>query len=352
MSVFSNNIEHPGVYWNSKSCDKINFETDDTWAALTSVDDITDEVINKIQSIGIITYYGDSTDASRASFAFTIPKKNWVIEGYDSQKNYGSIYQWMYFLSYKNIIAPLFDALKIEYLDEYNIWTNTTLNDGDIGGSNAVQWTVDLNHNSGRISYKNGVGIGIEIYTLSDGCPQTALNTEISKADAKLTHGTYYCEGHPNESNTVFFSLRSDSVLENTITPKYIVFNTSSNDNQHLPFWVQIEESNNIPNTTWSESTPKLTKYQWDIFMGHKDLVSKVYDFVNLDNLIEGLDKYGIPDLVWTSTDYMAKENTIGYYEVNKGKGIKWVVCPSLGSSQIVFKKKTECLYPNVGIWE
>ena len=350
MAVFNNIEALAGVYWNAKPCEDINFETDDKWSLLTSVEDITDEVINNIQSIGIITYYGSLTDASRASFAFTLPKGKWVVEAYDSQKNYGTIYQWMFFLSYKNIIDPLFDALKISYIEGKNFWTTTVYNEGNLDGSNAIQWMVDLKYNSRRISYKNGFEVGVEVYTIPNGCWQPTPNIGLAKSDAKLSHGIYYCEGHPNEDETIFFPVREESVINDTITPKYIVFNALPPFNE--PFWIQIEESNNVQSGTWRDNIATLTKYQWDVFLAYKDLVDKVYDFMNLNNPIGNLAKYGIPDLVWTSTDYMAKENTIGYYEVHKGKGIKWVVCPSIGSSDIVLKKGIECKYPNVGIWE
>jgi hypothetical protein len=355
MANVLSNLQPSGVYWNSKACNDINFSEDATWERIVSVEDITEDVINNIKSIGIITFYGENGDAERASFAFTINRGEWVSEKYDENKNYGSVYQWSYFLAYKDIIGPLFEKLGIKYPDTFNIWTNTSYNTGGLDGLNAVQWMVDLKYNTTRMNFKHDEGYGIEVYNVTGNRLQNIPNTPIGIFNAKLNHGVYYCEQHPNRSDAIFYRVSENSIFENTVTPKYLVFNTiSKNDVERKPFWIQIEKNNDIEKGVWDESRSILTKYQWDIFFAHKDLVDKVYAYLNKDKEIGTLDIYGISNFVWTSTDYVVKKNTLGYYEVNSknGKGIKWVVCPSLRTSQIMFRSKTVCNYPKVGLWE
>ena len=152
----------------------------------------------------------------------------------------------------------------------------------------------------------------------------------------------------------MFYRISENCTFEDTVKPKFIVFNTLSDDAERKPFWILIEKNNEIYKAEWYESMPTLTKYQWDIFLAHKDLIDRLYAYLNKDKEIGTFDIYGISDFVWTSTDYAVKENTLGYYEVNskKGKGIKWVVCPSSRTSQIMFRSKTVCNCPNVGLWE
>ena len=355
MANVFNNLQDPGIYWSPKACKDIDFSTNTTWKRIASVEDITDEVVNLIKSIGVITFYGENTDAERASFAFTINRGEWVREKYNKNKNYGSVYQWSYFLAYKDIIDPLFEKLDIKYPDTFNIWTNTNCNTGNLDGSNAVQWMIDLKHNSTRLSFKHDDAYGIEVYNVALSRIQSPLNVSVNKDNVYNKHGIYYCEQHPNNDDTMFYRISENCTFENTVRPKYIMFNTLSwTDDERKPFWIQIEENNEFEKSVWDESRPKLTKYQWDIFLAHKDLVDRLYAYLNKDKEIGTFDIYGISDFVWTSTDYAVKENTLGYYEVNnkKGKGIKWVVCPSLRTSQIMFRSKTKCNYPKVGLWE
>lgn len=363
----------PGLYWSESTIDsfaaadnrweKVDFEND-------NVEEI-DRIAQYVSSFGIVTGYHNE-DMERCSFMFNIIHGDYKVTedfgGDDDGSIRPSISQMHYLLSYKDKIdiivkryRELFSDLPVWGItaDEikegkeinFTVWTTTNVNEGDEGKDNGIVWLMDITHESSRIDFTNGEYYQLSVINADDygrGEPQDYH----TQAYAKNVGGVYYTEYHPNEVDTLFYPLKKNMTF--SATPKYLVFNLSDGSDKRKPFFIEFEKKNEMEHGTWDKDKKKLTKYQWEFFLAHKDLIDEVYVHLNRNKDVGSLDTYSIPDLVWTSTDYTPKENTLGYYEVNnnKGKGIKWVVCPSLRNSQKVFKKGSECYYPKVDVWE
>lgn len=367
----------PGLYWSESTIDSFA-AADNRWEKVDFANDDEEEILRiaeNAMSFGIVTVY-NKEDINRCAFIFNIHndgyENEYSIYGSDDGSLRPSVQQMHFLLAYKDKIDIIINKKRELYPDsrywgvtaneikkgedrDFIAWTNTFINEGDEGKDNGILWFVDIIHNSPRIDYKKSKHPVIPIFNADDYergyGKETYTKQEILEGEYKK-YGAFYSEQHPNNIDTLFYPLKSD--MSFSITPRYLAFNVSDNSDERKPFFVKIEESNEIKSGTWDSNEKTLTKYQWEFFLAHKDLIDEVYVHLNRNKDVGSLDIYSIPDLVWTSTDYTPKENTLGYYEVNnnKGKGIKWVVCPSLRTSQIVFKKKTECNYPTVGIWE
>lgn len=367
----------PGLYWSQNTISSTAcFEEE--WEKIDFANDDAEEILRIAQnanSFAIITNYAKE-DINRCTFIFNILnggyKYGYSIWGEDDGSVRPSLYQTHFLLAFKDKIDVIINKKRELYPDlhywgitaneikrgedcEFIAWTNTFINEGDEGNDNGILWMVDINHNSSRIDFKNSKHPVIPIFNADAyerGYGKEYYTKQEILEDEYKRYGAFYSEQHPNNVDTLFYPLKEDMVIN--ATPRYLSFNFDDGSDERKSFFIKIEQSNEMKSGTWDNNEKTLTKYQWEIFLAHKDLVDKVYTHLNEEKEVGTLDIYGIPDLVWTSTDYIAKENTVGYYETqNKdGKGIKWVVCPSLRTSQIVFKKKTECNYPIVGIWE
>lgn len=327
-------------------------------------------IAEKVKTFAIVTGYyqnGNNVDP-RSTFFFSLPTETELKEReeYNERTEYGTIQQWHYFLAYKDIFDVIVSKKQELYPDEkfwflntheytdITIWTKSVYNEGDENQNNGIHWGVDVVYNTARFIPTNGSYSNIPVCNVIKN-QNTNTQESYTKTEALAMTSAYYTFHNPNVDGAIFYPLKQE-MSEFKVTPKFLTFNT--NNNVIKPFFVEIEESKNVKNYTWNSGDVMLTKNQWEIFMAHKDLVDKVYFYLNNPENTEGtldtLDTYGIPGIVWTKSNYNVKENTIGYYEVNnvRGKGIKWGVCPSLGTSHIIFRNGPMFNFPKVGLWE
>lgn len=361
----------PGLYWSEDTIDTFA-AADNRWEKVDFEDDNIEEIgriAQYISSFGIVTGYNNE-DMERCSFMFNIIHSDYKVtkefSGGDDESIRPSISQMHYLLSYKDKIDAILkqyceinpnipvwgstaNEIKKGKKEEFTVWTTKIVGN--------VVWLMDIIHNSARVDFTNG-----EYYQLgvinADGYGYDHSNEFYTKNELKENEtqrwGVYYTENHPNKDNTRFYPLKEKEDMSFSVTPKYLVFNFDDGSDERVPFFIEIEEKEGMKKGKWDEKEVKrLTKYQWEIFLAHKDLVDMVYAHWNKIGIP---NKYGFPDLVWTSTDYVSQKNTLAYYEVNssKGRGLRWVVYPPLRNSQVIFKKDIDIdyYYPKVGLWE
>lgn len=353
MASFSNLT--PGIYWSSESSNP------SSWEVLNEeVIKGEDNAINQAKYILIVT---GVRNVNRRSFHVEIPKikvgEERELTTFDSSKNYGTIYQWHFFLGYKNIINALTNRLNkaskldvelgvtdIEYDHDFQgtIWTTTPYNNGGNNQDLAIQWTADLSYESARLQFKKDVAIGIEVITYDNELVDNGGEEIYTGSIVNQFAGAYYIKEETSMSKFYPLKMINDNGSANA---KAIVISTRQVD---IPsFYVYIQNAENIENVEWEATKPKLTKYQWQFFFAYSDLIDILYKDVNSNFNTPGeLSIYGLPGMMWTSSDYICSPQTLGAAEISDGVGLKWVVCPAFRSSHIVLKTKSKYNLPNV----
>ena len=362
----------PGIYWSSEESNPSSWEV------------LNEEVINgddtTIDGAKYILIVTGVRDVNRRSFHVEIPrnekvKDNKVIFDYtafDENKNYGTIYQWHFFLAYKKLIDALTNRLnKVSELSsetkkycydfiQDRVWTTTIYNSGSVEANVinrdiAIQWIVDFSNESAGLQFIKDTAVGFEVTTYDSGAVDNGGENSYTGFNAlKSFAGAYYCQSTITDS-TVFYPLKSAEQRQYATS---IIVNTRQTGDR-APFRVSIETNDDVINSSgeWpgeeTEDTKNtLTKYQWQMFFAYSDLVDLLYKDVNENDPPQPyeLSKYGLPGMIWTSSDYICKPNTLGAVEASKGNGLKWVVCPAFGSSHIVLKTNSKYNFPTVDI--
>lgn len=359
----------PGIYWSSESSNPSSWEV------------LNEEVINgedtTIDGAKYILIVTGVRDVDRRSFHVKIPrnekvngKVKFVYTEFNNSKNYGTIYQWHFFLAYKKLIDALTNRLnKIsesssetkKYCYDFiqdRVWTTTIYNSGSvepnvINRDIAIQWIVDFSNESAGLQFIKDTAVGFEVTTYDNGAVDNGGENSYTGFNAlKSFAGAYYCRNNITDS-TVFYPLKSAEQRQYATS---IIVNTRQTGDR-APFRVSIEDNDDIINSSdeWPDEETEdtkntLTKYQWQMFFAYSDLVDLLYKNVNENDPPQPyeLSKYGLPGMIWTSSDYICKPNTLGAAEIAKGNGLKWVVCPAFGSSHIVLKTNSKYNFPTV----
>lgn len=355
MASFNNLT--PGIYWSSNLS---------SWETLTKeIIENKDSDVNNAQYILIVT---GIRDVNRRSFHVQIPKvevgKERELKEFNISKKYGTIYQWQFFLAYKDIINALTSRLNeaskldveegrttVEYDHDFQgtVWTTTSYNNGGSNPNIAIQWTADLSYESARLQFKKDVALEMEITTYNNGgVDNGGEDSYTGLTSLKPYAGAYYTETTLPNVNTVYYPLKT--VNEgNSKNAQAIIVNTRQTGDR-ASFCVYVQAIENIGSGPWTDSRRTLTKYQWQMFFAYSNLIDVLYQDVNENYVHPGeLSKYGLPGMIWTSSDYICKPKTLGAAEVSNGNGLKWVVCPAFRSSHIVLRTKTEYNFPTVG---
>lgn len=353
----------PGIYWTPT---KFLVTSTPTWEELT-LEGIADENSSVLSAKHIAIVTGEN-DEERKSFYVAIPEveigKERELTRFDSTKKYGTIYQWHFFLAYKDIINALTTRLNeasklaveegsatIEYDHDFQgtVWTTTQYNNGGNNPDIAIQWAADLTYESARLQFKQDVALELEITTFDYETIDTEGEKYTGIDSLKPYAGAYYAETTLPNVNTVYYPLKAINNW-NSKNAKIIIVNTRQTGDR-ASFCVYIQAIEKIYSGSWgSENKRTLTKYQWQMFFAYSNLIDILYQDVNERYVKPGeLSIYGLPGMIWTSSDYICKPNSLGAAEVSNGNGLKWVVCPAFRSSHIVLKTKSEYNFPTVG---
>lgn len=354
------NILTPGIYWSSNLS---------SWEILTKeLIENKNSDVNQARYILIVT---GIRNVDRRSFHVEIPKievgTERELKEFDISKKYGTIYQWQFFLAYKDIINALTNRLNeaskldveegrsiVEYDHDFQgtVWTTTSYNDGGSNADIAIQWAADLSYESARLQFKKDLAIELEIQTYNNEGVDNGGETSYTGIDGlKPYAGAYYIETDQSNVNTVYYPLKTVNG-ENSKNAKVIIVNTRQTGDR-APFSVYVQAVENIGSGSWTDSRSTLTKYQWQMFFAYSNLIDRLYQDVNKEYVKPGeLSKYGLPGMIWTSSNYICKPKTLGAAEVSNGNGLKWVVCPAFRSSHIVLKTKSEYNFPTVKLVE
>ena len=378
----------PGIYWRSNTGNSLPTEADN-WEALT-LEGIAAENSTVLSAKYIAIVTGEN-DEKRKSFCVEIPEHEIDSEGNvnrellaynnEDESEYGSVYQWHFFLAYKDVINALTNKLtekskqdkengtsdeQFDYNFQGIAWTNTWYNkeiiiDEEEGAEEAeegrvlLQWAVDLSYET---AVKQFISTGkCSCYHFIPF--ETAVSTDASSYNNALTMpcGVYYGGNLAIANNKIsptneFIPLSENSAY--STPPGWVVIKTGGlSTSNKASFGVHIQYSSGVTCNSYNTNGLKLSKYQWEFYFAYKDLIDELYEMKNRSEVMPGRASiYSIPGSVWTSTNYGAKPNSLGAAEIDSEgeyqnpQGLKWIVCPAFSSSQFMLVKDMKYSIP------